>query len=135
MWAAVHSLSPLAAPSEGHSHDSAHHRVHCTCDKDSAQTARYFIYQPSATEYVVVNLQDSLHIYTEEKDIETVEQTVSGIIQSSLYVAMAEAGCSPGLINHFADIYSWKVNFGAVQPGDRFKLIYEAYQLEGKPVG
>jgi murein DD-endopeptidase MepM/ murein hydrolase activator NlpD len=104
-------------------------------DNDSAQTARYFIYQPSDTEYVVVNLHDSLHIYTEEKELETVERTLAGTIQSSLYVAMAEAGCSPGLINHFADIYSWKINFGAVQPGDKFRLIYEEQLLEGKPVG
>lgn len=101
------------------------------CDNDSAQTARYFIYQPSNTEYVVFNLQDSLHIYTEEKEVETVERTLAGTIHTSLYVAMAEAGCSPGLINHFADIYSWKIDFSAVQPGDRFKLIYEEYQLEG----
>jgi murein DD-endopeptidase MepM/ murein hydrolase activator NlpD len=105
------------------------------CDNDSLQTARYFIYQPSAMQTVVVNLQDSMHIYTEEKEIKTVERTLTGTIQSSLYMAMAEAGCSPGLINHFADIYSWKINFAAIYPGDKFRLIYEEHQMEGKPVG
>jgi len=105
------------------------------CDTDSAQTARYFIYQPSATEYVVFNLQDSLHIYKEEKEIQTVERVIAGTIQTSLYVAMAEAGCSPGLINLFADIYSWKVNFTAIQPGDAFKLIFEEHLLDGQVVG
>jgi murein DD-endopeptidase MepM/ murein hydrolase activator NlpD len=105
------------------------------CDNDPAQTARYFIYQPSQTQYVVFNLQDSLHIYTQEKEIETVERILTGTIQRNLYMAMAEAGCSPGLINHFADIYQWKVNFAAIQPGDGFKLIYEEHLLEGEPVG
>lgn len=105
------------------------------CSNDSAQTARYFIYQPSVTEYVVFDLQDSLHIYKEEKEIQTVERVLAGTITSSLYVAMAEAGCSPGLINHFADVYSWKVNFAAIQPGDQFKLIFEEHLLEGEPIG
>jgi murein DD-endopeptidase MepM/ murein hydrolase activator NlpD len=104
-------------------------------ENDSAQTARFFIYQPTETQYVVFDLQDSLNIYTEEKELQTVERTLAGTIESSLYVAMAEAGCSPGLINHFADIYAWKINFGAVQPGDQFKLIYEEHQLDGEPVG
>jgi murein DD-endopeptidase MepM/ murein hydrolase activator NlpD len=105
------------------------------CENDAAQTARYFIYQPSNTEYVVFALKDSLQVYKAEKEIQTVERTVAGTIKSSLYVAMAEAGCSPGLINHFADIYSWKVNFAAVQPGDQFKLIFEERLLDGEPIG
>jgi murein DD-endopeptidase MepM/ murein hydrolase activator NlpD len=105
------------------------------CDNDPAQTARYFIYQPSLTQYVVFNLQDSLHIYIEEKEMESVERTLSGTIYNNLYMAMADAGCTPGLINHFADIYQWKINFAAVQPGDQFKLIYEEHLLEGERVG
>jgi murein DD-endopeptidase MepM/ murein hydrolase activator NlpD len=105
------------------------------CDNDSLQTARYFIYQPSVTEYVVFNLQDSLHIYKEEKEIQIVERVIAGTIQSSLYEAMAEAGCSPRLINLFADIYSWKVNFAAIQPGDKFKLVFEQHLMDGEVVG
>lgn len=105
------------------------------CDNDSLQSARYLIYQPSIAEYVVFNLQDSLHVYKEEKQIEIVERVVTGSIKSSLYVAMAEEGCSPGLINHFADIFSWQVNFGSTQLGDQFKLIVEEQVLEGKAIG
>jgi murein DD-endopeptidase MepM/ murein hydrolase activator NlpD len=105
------------------------------CDNDSLQTARYFIYQPSVTEYVVFNLQDSLHIYKEEKEIQIVERVIAGTIQSSLYEAMAEAGCSPSLINLFADIYSWKVNFAAIQSGDKFKLVFEQHLMDGEVVG
>jgi hypothetical protein len=105
------------------------------CDNDSLQTARYFIYQPSVTEYVVFNLQDSIHIYKEEKEIQIVERVIAGTIQSSLYEAMAEAGCSPSLINLFADIYSWKVNFAAIQSGDKFKLVFEQHLMDGEVVG
>jgi murein DD-endopeptidase MepM/ murein hydrolase activator NlpD len=84
---------------------------------------------------VVFNLQDSLHIYTEEREMQTVERMLTGSIESSLYMAMAEAGCSPGFINDFADIYSWKINFASIQRGDKFKLIFDEYLLEGKPVG
>jgi murein DD-endopeptidase MepM/ murein hydrolase activator NlpD len=105
------------------------------CDNDSAQTARYFIYQPNVKEYVVFNLQDSLSIYKTVKEVESVERTIAGTIKSSLYETMVEAGCSPGLINYFADIFAWKINFAAVQPGDKFKLIYEEQQVEGEVVG
>jgi murein DD-endopeptidase MepM/ murein hydrolase activator NlpD len=105
------------------------------CDNDSAKTARYFIYQPSIKEYVVFNLQDTLSIYKTEKEVETVERTVAGTINSSLYEAMVEAGCSPDLINYFADVFAWKINFAFIQPGDKFKLIYEEQRVEGSVIG
>jgi murein DD-endopeptidase MepM/ murein hydrolase activator NlpD len=105
------------------------------CDNDSAKTARYFIYEPSIKEYIIFDLRDSIQVNRVEKEVATIERVVSGTIQNNLYTAMIEAGCSPGLINHFADIYSWRINFAAIQPGDQFKLIFEEHLVEGEPIG
>ncbi len=113
----------------------AGHPYTLLCDNDSAQTARYFIYEPSVKEYIIFDLRDTITVERVEKEVAIIERVVKGTIQNNLYTAMVEAGCSPGLINHFADIYSWRVNFAAIQPGDQFKLIFEEHLVEGEPIG
>ncbi|MDX5346767.1 MAG: peptidoglycan DD-metalloendopeptidase family protein [Hymenobacteraceae bacterium] len=105
------------------------------CSTDSARTARYFIYEPSALEYVVFELFDSLKVQKYTREIEVVEQELAGTIHSNLFEAMVEAGAKPALVDHFADIYAWKVNFGAIQPGDAFKIIFEEKRVGDKVVG
>lgn len=39
------------------------------------------------------------------------------------------------LTNGFVDIFAWQVDFGRLQKGDKFKLIYTEKQVEGKPIG
>ena len=44
------------------------------CSKDSLEQAKCFIYQPNLEEYVVIQLQDSVHAYTSRKPIKYVEK-------------------------------------------------------------
>lgn len=95
------------------------------CAKDSLETPKSFIYQPSLEEYVVINFADSIHAYADRKPIKYVEKTVTGVINSSISVTLDEKGVSPVLTNKLADeIYAWTIDFRRLQPGDRFKVIY-----------
>lgn len=103
--------------------------------RDSAQTAQYFIYEPSEVEYVIYDLRDELAVTKETRQIDTVTRTLSGEIKSSLFESMVEAGGSPQLVNMFADIYAWRLDLNRIQPGDKFKLIYEEQEVNGQRIG
>jgi murein DD-endopeptidase MepM/ murein hydrolase activator NlpD len=101
--------------------------------KDSAK-AQFFIYEPNSSEYVVFKL-DEIEIYKEEKPVEIRKVEVGGIITSNLYVNMVEVGITPDLIDQFADLYGWAVDFQRLQKGDKFKVVYSEKLVEGQVVG
>ncbi|WP_439881810.1 peptidoglycan DD-metalloendopeptidase family protein [Pontibacter sp. MBLB2868] len=102
---------------------------------DSAQTARYFIYEPNKIEYVIYDLRDSLAVTHVKREIEIHERVLAGEIKSSLFESLVEAGGSPQLVNKFADIYAWRLNLNRIQPGDKFKLIYDEKVVNGETIG
>ena len=96
--------------------------------KDSLQTPTSFIYQPNQEEYVVINFKDSIHAYKSKKPIKIVEKSFSGIIRpdDNITQILLDNGVSQVLANKLSDnIYAWTIDFGRLQPGDRFKVIYE----------
>lgn len=100
---------------------------------DSAK-AKFFIYEPNPAEYVVFDL-DSLDVYRQEKPAEYVTKQIGGTIKSSLYVDMTSQGIGPDLVDLFADLYGWSVDFQRLQKGDKYKVVYEEKLIDGKSVG
>ncbi len=96
--------------------------------------AQYFVYEPNPTEYVVFNLTD-LDIYKVEKPVELRKREVAGFIQTSLYVDMTKQDISPELIDLFADLYGWSVDFQALQKGDKYKVSFKEKVIDGNVVG
>jgi len=99
------------------------------CAKDSLETAKCFIYQPSKEDYVVINFEDSItKAYNSKKPIKYVEREASGVIApgSSISQLLDERGLSQMLAFIMADdIYAWTIDFNRLVEGDRFKVIYE----------
>lgn len=101
--------------------------------KDSSQ-AQFFIYEPNPVEYVVFNLDDP-EVYKEAKPIELKKKEIGGTITRSLYVNMVEQGITPDLIDQFADLYGWTVDFQRLQKGDKYKVVYNEKLVDGQVVG
>jgi murein DD-endopeptidase MepM/ murein hydrolase activator NlpD len=99
----------------------------------NSSKAQFFIYEPNPAEYVVFNL-DSVDIYKAEKPAELRKREIGGRIESSLYNAMVDKGVSPELIDEFADLYGWSVDFQSLQKGDIYKVIFEEKLVEGNVV-
>ena len=74
-------------------------------------------------------------ILQRQKEVEVVERSVTGVIQSSLAITMDELGLSPQLTNDFVDVFAWQVDFFRLQKGDKFKLIFEDHLVEGASIG
>lgn len=93
--------------------------------RDSIPAAKYWIYEIDNINYVVFQLSDSLKAWRGEKEVITKVEHVSVEIKSSLWNAMAEAGCDYNLILELSDIYAWTIDFFGIQQGDSCKVIFE----------
>ena len=105
------------------------------CTKDSSGLATCFVYEPNATEYVVFNMQDSVHIYKGKKDIEKRTKFVKGVVNSSLYVDLKKADADPLLAIELSEIYAWTIDFYRIQKGDAFEVLYTENYVDGKSIG
>jgi murein DD-endopeptidase MepM/ murein hydrolase activator NlpD len=66
--------------------------------------------------------------------LETSTARAHGKISTSLFVAARAAGVTPETILRLAnDIFGWEIDFALdIQPGDRFKLVYEKKYRDGQ---
>lgn len=103
--------------------------------QDSLKVAKALIYEPNDIDYVIFHLDDSLRVDLCSRQVEVVEKTIAGEIRENLSETIEELGISHQLTNRFVDIFGWQVDFQRLQKGDRFKLVYEEKQVEGKSVG
>ena len=102
---------------------------------DNKKDIKYIIYEKNLVDYIVFDFADSLKVYAGKKQVTVETKTAAGEIESSLWVAMENAGVSPLMANSLSDIYAWSVNFFALQKGDKFKFIYEERFVDGKSIG
>lgn len=118
----------------------AGHRYALFCDQDTAgrENAKIFVYEEDKINYVVYDFRDTLNIYRSQKPIEVRLIEDAGVIEkgSSFFLSGASIGMSDRLCEIISDeIYCWTLDFRHVQPGDQFKVLYEAKYLEGEFVG
>jgi len=113
----------------------AHKKYTLIHENDSLKTARALVYEPNAIDYVVFHLKDTLQVEICQREVVTLEKSISGRIESSLSETIEELNISHELTNKFVDIFGWQVDFQRLQKGDQFKLIYEENLVEGKSIG
>ncbi|MBM4238971.1 MAG: M23 family metallopeptidase [Gammaproteobacteria bacterium] len=77
--------------------------------------------------------------FESEVIINPLERTVrvgEATIRNSLFQAADDAGLSDSLALRIADIFRWDIDFVLdIQPGDRFRVIYEELSQDGTPLG
>jgi murein DD-endopeptidase MepM/ murein hydrolase activator NlpD len=97
--------------------------------------AEYFIYDINAIEYAVYKLTDSISSYLGTIPTDTVTNSISGSIESSLWNAMIASGAAPELAGTLSDVYSWTIDFFGIQPKDSFAVYYEEIYADSVRVG
>jgi murein DD-endopeptidase MepM/ murein hydrolase activator NlpD len=95
---------------------------------------KYFIYSINDTSYVIFDFRDSLHVHKDSKEVTRKLKSLTGVINSSLWTTMQQAGADPNMAVALANIYQWSIDFYAIQKGDSFKVIYEELAVEGKSI-
>ncbi|HCY45129.1 MAG TPA: peptidase M23 [Flavobacteriales bacterium] len=100
------------------------------------QEVDYFIYKQNTTDFVVFDMaKKGTTVYTYEKPVVINEKAGSGVIVSSLYEAVEEAGMTSSMAIELAGVFAWQIDFTRVQPGDEFKVLYEERICEGELIG
>jgi murein DD-endopeptidase MepM/ murein hydrolase activator NlpD len=103
--------------------------------KDTAQTAEYFIYEPSVFEYVVFHLTGDLKVERIKREVTTQIKSAGGLLKTSLWHAMTDNGMSYELTDKMEDALQWSIDFHHLQKNDEFKLVYEEKYIDGAVVG
>lgn len=103
--------------------------------KDSVPKAQILVYERNQMDYVVFDMRDSIQVSFHQKPSEVVTKEASGIIHNSLYLTMTDQGLDPALANALAEIYAWTIDFYRIQKEDKFKVIYDELEVEGKSAG
>ena len=103
--------------------------------RDSVPTPEFWIYEIDKINYAVFSLTDSLTAWIGHKEVETKVEYIEGVIESSLWNAMAAAGGDQNITMELSDIYSWTVDFFGIQPGDTFKVVYENRYIKDECIG
>ena len=104
------------------------------CDKDSAATPRYFIYEESAKSYITFDIVNDYKAVRKYKPVEWRESEVAGTVKSSLWFAMEENNASPLLAVEMSNIFGWSIDFFGIQQGDEFRVIYAQEFVENSPL-
>lgn len=105
------------------------------CSPDSSARACYLVYQSDPIQYVRFDLSDSVRVVEGARQVTLKQKEAAGVIQSSLFEALDDAGADPALAMALANIYAWDIDFYAIQKGDRFKVIYTRQYVDDEPVG
>jgi len=98
--------------------------------KDSIPHLSYFVYEHTSTEYVVINLVDSVDISVNQKPTLVIKKMAQGTIESNLWDAMVDNHINPLMSIELSEIYAWSIDFFDLKKGDQFYVIYEERFLD-----
>ncbi|WP_430817573.1 peptidoglycan DD-metalloendopeptidase family protein [Carboxylicivirga sp. RSCT41] len=103
--------------------------------QDTLKQLNHFVYAIDNTDYMVVSLTDSIHVYRDVKETRIVPKTATGVINSSLWVTMTEHDINPLLAIELSEIFAWTVDFFGIEKGDNFKVYYDEQYVDSVSIG
>ncbi len=95
----------------------------------------HFIYEPNAYEYVVISLDGSARVTLTKREVLTETVASAGVLETTFWDALTNQGMTDDLADAMIDVLSFSVDFHRQKIGDRFKVVYERYLVDGKQVG
>ncbi len=104
-------------------------------DRKNKRQVKYFIYENTPLTYVIFTFTDKMSVSIGRKEMNIKTDTLTGIIRSSLWNALAGSESGIELALKTEDIFGWSVDFFGLQKGDHFKVIYEKLEVGGKTIG
>ena len=101
-----------------------------------SNSLRYWIYEKDLVSYFIFDFTDSLpRVQRFDRPVETHVRSLGGVINSSLFKTVIDAGATQELAVRLAGVFDWTVDFFSIQKGDYFRVVYEEQTVEGKPYG
>ncbi len=93
--------------------------------KDKKHNLEYFIYQPDALSYYVIDMRDTtIAVYKKTKPITIKRRTIGGVLKESLSATLGNAKIEGALASKIAKIYAYSIDFMKLKKGDRFAITF-----------
>lgn len=102
---------------------------------DSQNTFYAFVYEIDKIQYVTVEIQESISVNINKREVTAKEKTITGVINSSLYETLSNQNASIVLAGELAEVFAWQIDFYTIQKGDRFFAVYEELFVDTLSVG
>lgn len=102
---------------------------------DDERQPRHFVYEASATEYVVFDLVEPVSVTAASKPVETRIRTAAATVSSSLWEALLNQGVDPNLIVSLDEVLGQSVDLFHLQPEDHIALVFDELFVEGEKIG
>jgi murein DD-endopeptidase MepM/ murein hydrolase activator NlpD len=102
---------------------------------DSLNIPSYFVYEFDPVNYIVFNIDDTVDVYTGQKEVRTERKSLASNIYNSLYHAALRNEANPELVIKLSEVFAWQIDFYRIQIGDNFKVIYEEEFVGDKSIG
>jgi murein DD-endopeptidase MepM/ murein hydrolase activator NlpD len=93
--------------------------------KNKKNDLQFFIYQPDALNYYVVDLRDTAVVaYKKTKPITIKRRTIGGVLKESLSETLGNAKIEGALASKISKIYAYSIDFMKLKKGDRFAITF-----------
>lgn len=107
---------------------------HAYYTADSLRRLRYFVYDLDKASSVVFRTDTLPQVWRYDREVTLVRRGADATIESSLWNDLRSAGASAAVICDLSDIYAWTVDFFGIQPGDRFRVLYDEKVCDGEVI-
>ena len=102
--------------------------------RDSLRRLDYVVYDENRISSIVFRVDTLPAVWRYSRPVEIRRCAADATIESSLWTDMQKAGASPLVILELSDIYAWTVDFFGIQPGDRFRVLYDEKVCEDEVI-
>ena len=110
--------------------------IYTFSDKKNKKALKALVYVQDKTNYLVVDLRDSIVVQLKQKPTVTKRRTVAAALDGSLSETLERNKVSAALANQLALIYAYTIDFFKIQKGDKFAVtIQEKYFQNGDYLG
>jgi murein DD-endopeptidase MepM/ murein hydrolase activator NlpD len=96
---------------------------------------RLFAYEISANKTMFFELNPLPRVDVKLRQVETRERAAGGIIKTSLWEAILDYNIHYRVLEQMESAMKWSVDFYHLEPGDRFKVIYEEKRAGSEVIG
>jgi len=96
---------------------------------------RLFVYEISANKAMLFQLNPLPRVEVKLKQVEIHERAAGGIIKTSLWEAILDYNIHYRVLEQMESAMKWSVDFYHLEPGDRFKVIYEEKRAGSEVMG
>jgi len=99
--------------------------------QDSVPQISHIVFARSRVDFVVIDLSDDeIQTSMYSRPITLKRRYAEGEVRSSIWNALVAQGASPTLAVRMSDIFAWQIDFTAIQPGDRFQILFDMEYIE-----